>query len=469
MSFRLSLGSMRGMERAASCGQMTRTDTMAIESPALLASDRPAPMWSRDQLVLLLRWVLIVATSYLVLFSRPLGETPPIASLFVALYLGTNIALTELMPRLRRHGAFDWTLVAVDTVAVALAMLLTENASSDFFVLYFVVVFVSALGERVGLVAVATLLIVTTYLYTLAQFRDLGALFEEGYMLRVPFLFAVALFFGQLVHNARAQERQAEERRARAIRMELLSGITHDLKNPLGVIQSLSSMMLDGEGGALNEPQTELTHRIHATTRHLITLSENLIDAERIEAGRLALQPRPTDVRTVATHALEMARSASQLKSITLYSDIEPALPLLSIDPVQTERVISNLLGNAIKFTPKGGIVTLAVRRRANSLSLTVRDNGPGLEASELPRIFEKYHHGAGRNPGAGSGLGLFIVKAVVEAQGGSVHIVSNVAEGTTVTVCLPIAPPVREPIGRPLPDHRAAAPAAIVAERLSA
>jgi signal transduction histidine kinase len=415
----------------------------------------------------MLRWVLIVATSYLVLFSRPLAETPIKASLFVAAYLGTNVLLTELMPRLRERGMFEWTLVAVDTIAVALAMLLTENTSSDFFVLYFVVIFVSALGERVALVALATILIVTTYLYTISQFRDLTVLFSQGYMLRIPFLFAVALFFGQLVQNARTQERKAEESRARALRMELLSGITHDIKNPLGVIQSLASLMLDGEAGELNESQTELTHRVHASARHLITLSENLIDAERIEAGRLVLQPRSTDMRMLTANALDLARSASQLKSINVYSDIEPNLPELLIDPVQTERVVSNLLGNAIKFTPKGGIVTLVLRRRANSMSLTVRDNGPGIDPAELPHVFEKYHRQASTSA-EGSGLGLFIVKAVVEAQGGSINVVSNVAEGTTVTVCLPIAPPDTKPVVRTVPYPRPAA-APIVAERLSA
>jgi signal transduction histidine kinase len=249
--------------------------------------------------------------------------------------------------------------------------------------------------------------------------------------------------------------------------MELLSGITHDIKNHLSVIQSLASLMLDGEAGPLNEAQTELTHRVHASARHLITLSENLIDAERIEAGRFVLQPRLTDVRLVAANALDLARSASQLKAITVYSDIEPNLPQLLIDPVQTERVISNLLGNAIKFTPKGGIVTLALRRRANSLSLTVRDNGPGIDPGELPHVFDKYHRQA-KGATDGSGLGLFIVKAVVEAQGGTVSMVSNVAEGTTVTVCLPVAAPDKAPVVRTVPDPRAAT-APIVAERLSA
>jgi signal transduction histidine kinase len=100
-------------------------------------------------------------------------------------------------------------------------------------------------------------------------------------------------------------------------------------------------------------------------------------------------------------------------------------------------------------------------------MSLTVRDNGPGIDPAELPHVFDKYHRPAASTT-EGSGLGLFIVKAVVEAQGGTINVVSNVAEGTTVTVCLPIAAPDKAPVVRTVPNPRPAT-APIVAERLSA
>jgi signal transduction histidine kinase len=396
--------------------------------------------FSKGQIVVLLRWVLIIATSYLVLFSRPLADMPPSAGLFVVLYLASNILLTELLPQLSKITHLDWLIVVLDTIALSIAMILTNHASSEFFVLYFVVVFLSALTERIGLVAIATLLMATAYLYTVAQFVGLGVMVDQGYMLRVPFLFTVAVFFGYLVQNARARERANHEAQARALRMELLSAVSHDLKNPLGVIESLASLMLEGDAGTLNEQQTDLTERIHASSRQVITLSLNLIDAERIEAGRLILDRRRADIARVADNALVHARSASHLKGIALQCEVEPELPQVQVDVAQMERVISNLLGNAIKFTPAGGRVKLGIRRRGNAVVVAVTDTGPGIEAGEIPHLFDKYHREPHSKRIEGAGLGLFIVKAVVEAHGGKVDIASTTGKGTTVTVALPMA-----------------------------
>lgn len=403
-----------------------------------LTSSEQLSVLSRGRVVIMLRWVLIIATSYLVLFSRPLAETPPSAALFVALYLASNVILSQLVPRLSARSSLDWTVVVLDIVAVAAAMALTNHANSEFFVVYFVVLFLSALTERVGLVALATLLITTTYLYTLSQFVNVSELIDQGYMLRIPFLFAVALFFGHVVQNARAHERAAEEARARALRMELLSAVSHDLKNPLGVIQSLASLMLDGDAGALNAQQTDLTQRIHASARQVNTLALNLIDAERIEAGRLVPQPQLVNLASVVENALLSGRSASQLKGIALRCVVEPELPHAYIDAVQTERVVSNLLANAIKFTPTGGVIEVSVRYRDGRVVLTVSDTGRGIAASELPHVFDKYHREGTNHRIEGSGLGLFIVKAIVQSQGGNVRIDSALGKGTTVTVSLP-------------------------------
>jgi len=203
--------------------------------------------------VILLRWVLIVATSYLVLFSRPLSEVTPTLALFVAGYLASNVILTEILPRLRSPGVLDWMLIVVDTAALSIALILTKTTSNDLFVLYFAVLFLSALSERIGLVVGAAFLITVAHLYTLAHFVDLAVLLQPGYLLRIPFLFAVALFFGHLVHHARVRERAVEESRSRDLRLDLLSAVSHDLKNPLGVIESLSDLLLEGNAGPLND------------------------------------------------------------------------------------------------------------------------------------------------------------------------------------------------------------------------
>lgn len=140
-----------------------------------------------------------------------------------------------------------------------------------------------------------------------------------------------------------------------------------------------------------------------------------------------------------ADNALVHARSASHLKGIFLHCEVEPELPLLDIDGVQTERVISNLLSNAIKFTPSGGGVSLNIQRCGNTVQLSVSDTGPGIEASELPYLFDKYHREPHSRRIEGSGLGLFIVRTVVQAHGGTVELASKVGKGTTVTVSFPI------------------------------
>ncbi|MEO8604927.1 MAG: ATP-binding protein [bacterium] len=402
--------------------------------------------------VVLLRWVLIIATSYLVVFSRPLSQVTPAAALFVAAYLASNIALTEWLPRLRSPAVLEWTLMAVDITALTLALILTQGTSSDLFVLYFAVLFLSALSERLGLVVGAAVLISIAHLYTVAQYEDLGTLISRGYMLRIPFLFVVALFFGHLVHLARGREREAEARQAREVRLDVLSGVSHDLKNPLGVIESLADLLLDGNAGALSIEQADLTRRIRFSARQVIALSQNLIDAERIDSGRLGIVRRRASLTALVDDALLVARSASDIKGVALHAAIEGSVPPLNFDPVQMGRVLANLLGNAIKFTPAGGRVRVTVSQQREQLLLAVTDDGPGIPSDELPHLAERHFRGRRSRGVDGSGLGLFIVRAVVDAHGGSLRFASGIGGGTTVTVGLPLDAPDDERAMRPAP-----------------
>ncbi len=388
--------------------------------------------------LLLLRWVLIIATSYLVLFSRPLEAAPPSVGLFVAAYLGSNLLLTTLMRRLRSWQWLDITLVLFDTIAVCTGLALSANASVDFFPVYFLVVFIGALTERLRLVVGAAVLISVVHLFTLSRFVDLPQLISAGYVMRIPFLFVVALFFGYLVQGVRKRERQAKVLARERRRTEVLSVVTHDLKNPLGVIESLAGMLLEHEAGPLNGEQTDLVRRIHASVRRGIQLSANLLDAARIDAGRMKLHRQAANLSVVVEDALALARTAADLKGVSLDFALESILPMIDIDSLQVERLVSNLVDNAIKYTPRGGAVNVSTRCTLGQVILEVRDNGPGIPSAEVPLLFEKYRRGIQSGPIEGSGLGLFIVKAVVEAHGGTVEVESAPGHGTAVTVRFP-------------------------------
>jgi signal transduction histidine kinase len=397
--------------------------------------------------VLLLRWVLIIATSYLVLFSRPLKDTPPGVGLFVAAYLGSNLLLTTLLRRVRKWPRLDLALVLFDTVAVCTGLALTANAAIDFFPVYFLVIFVGALSEQLRVVVGVAVLISVVHLATLSAFVDFSRLVDGGYILRIPFLFVVALFFGYLVQCVRGQQRAEKARARQRRRTEILSAVTHDLKSPLGVIQSLAGLLLEHDAGALNDQQTDLVRRIHASARRAIQLSVNLLEAARIDAGRLRLQRRPVNVQNIVTDAVALARTASYLKRVTLHVCADPGLPIMVLDAVQAERAVSNLIDNAIKYTPAGGTVNVSARYTLGQLVLEVRDDGPGIPASEIPRLFEKYRRGIESGWIEGSGLGLFIVKAVAEAHGGTVELESGPGRGTAVILRLPSAPPEIQPV----------------------
>ncbi len=394
-----------------------------------MPASQPAGETRRIQTILLLRWVLIIATAYLMLFSRPLGSTPPSVALFVALYFGSNVVLSELLPRWRRRLAVDAGLVLFDTAAICLGLALTANVSSDFFLLYFLVLFLGALTERLGLVVGAAVVASVVHLSTVSSFVDFNHLLREGYLLRIPFLLVVALFFGHLVEN----EAESRER----LRVEFVSAVSHDLKNPLAVIQSIAELLLDGNAGPLGDDQAQFVRRIYVSAGHVIALSHNLLSAARIDADALTLLRSPESLERVAETAITFARSAGDLKKTTLRFSCEPGLPPVNLDTVQMERAISNILDNAIKYTPSGGHVEAAIRQSGNELVLTVRDDGPGISPQDLPTLFEKYHRRARRSR-EGTGFGLFIVKAIVEGHGGQVTADSTPGHGTTITIRLP-------------------------------
>jgi len=394
------------------------------------------------RMVILLRWVLILAASYLVLFSYQSGPIRPSVGLFVAAYLASNLALQALVPRLHSLRVFGVGVVIFDIAALSTGLALTGHSSADFFPVYFLVIFLGAFTERLGLAVSAAVLVSVVHLATVSRFVGLQEMVNSGYMLRIPFLLVVSLFFGFLVEDTRLRQRAHRARARQRRRIELLSAVTHDFKNPLGNIQSLASMLLNDDAAPLSSQQTELVRRVHANARRVIQLSVNLLDAAQIDAGRLTLHRRPANVADLARDVVALVRTGSDLKGVTVHLSVPAEVLTLDIDSLQIERVVSNLLDNAIKYTPSGGSIAVTVAPRPGEAVIEVRDDGPGIPANDLPIVFEKFRRRPETSRIEGSGFGLFIVKAIVAAHGGTVDIASAPGRGTTVAVHLPTTRP---------------------------
>ncbi len=402
-----------------------------------LRSGSGPPDWSGDSMhvLVMLRWVLIIAISYLVLFGQPYETTSTSAALFVALYLGSNVVLSRWVARATRVLRMEWAIVVLDVSAVTVALCLSGDAANELFVLYFVVLFFSALLDGVLLAVAAALLIGIAHLYTASTFMDFGTLIQNGYIVRVPFLFAVALFFGNLVQNARSTQRREQDCATRAQRMELLSTVSHDLRNPLGVIDSLAELLLEGDGGELNREQASLVMRIRVSIRQVLHLSNNLIDAERIDLKNFTLRSEACDLVDVVEESLLVASTAAELKRVALKWTLPQHVRWVA-DAVQIERALSNLLGNAIKFTPAGGEVGLTMKVSDSGVRIEIADSGPGFPETLLEDLGRKHLFGAD-SKGAGSGLGLYIADAVMKAHGGSLSAENLDAGGALVALSL--------------------------------
>jgi signal transduction histidine kinase len=164
----------------------------------------------------------------------------------------------------------------------------------------------------------------------------------------------------------------------------------------------------------------------------------NLLDAARIDAGRLGFWPRIAQISNVVDDAVALMRSSAQVKGIELEYSCDKDIPLAVFDALQMERVVANLLDNAIKYTPAGGSVQVRVRKEHGSVAIEVRDNGPGVAPEDIPHLFDKFRRHKHSSAVQGSGLGLFIVKAIVEAHGGKVEMSSAPGAGVAVVVSLP-------------------------------
>ena len=242
----------------------------------------------------------------------------------------------------------------------------------------------------------------------------------------------LASYVAVAIGNARLYGAALAANRARE---DLLATVSHDLKNPLNAIRLTTDLLRRdaGQGKA-----GELADRIDRAAERMGRLINDLLDAAKIEAGGFEAERQPEDVASLVESAVEMFRMIAAEKSIELAPDA-PSLPVTVLcDRNLILRVLANLIGNAIKFSPKGSSISVVAQEGLAQVHFSVSDAGPGIPAEYLPHAFDRYwqQKAADRR---GSGLGLYIAKGIVEAHGGRIWIDSAQGRGTTVHFALPV------------------------------
>ena len=216
------------------------------------------------------------------------------------------------------------------------------------------------------------------------------------------------------------------------VKDEFLANVSHELRTPLTLILGPLEDVLKGRAGPQSTQELTLAHQSALKLNSLVT---ELLLLARIQAGQLKLSTEQTDVAELVKHAADAFAPLSQRKKITLSVNAAPAQ--VPLDPRRVEFVLSNLLSNAFKFTPEGGTIELSVEPREKTVDVRVRDSGVGIAKEQLPKIFERFtKFEAKAAPGAaGTGIGLAVVKEIVELHGGTVTVSSEPGQGTTFTL----------------------------------
>ncbi len=223
------------------------------------------------------------------------------------------------------------------------------------------------------------------------------------------------------------------------LKSEFVANVSYQLRTPLNTIMGFSEILTNQYFGTLNERQMEYTRTIMDASKKLLLLINDVLDLATIEAGRMALEQENIPVSALLNTAKQMTAEWARQQSLEIVIDCPPDAGSFFVDMHRMKQVLFNLISNAVKYTPAGGRVTLEARRSNEWIALAVIDNGIGIPAEDLGRVFGKFERSNAQARQAGAGLGLSLVKCFVELHGGRIEIASEADKGTRVTCYIPV------------------------------
>ena len=408
---------------------------------------------------LLLRYTLIIATAYLLLVEQNFTTPSPIVGGLIALALASNVACAQLPRRITDSTRFAIAVIIFDTVWVTAALMSSGRFSADFFMLYFFLLLLAAVGENLRLIAVAACVVCGAYLYGHSVTGG-GDLWSSPSLIRVPFLFTTAIFYGHLVDRTRREEQRADSAEALAaqlqrtlaefkilyakaqeaerIKTEFLATVSHELRTPLTTLLGYTELLIEDSYGRTTDDQRGALQKVRASGRILQQAIGRMLDASRIDFGHESLS---CDEFELADLFAELRAGLPDTPQVAVHWPDTSGLPTLRIDEEKLRTILRNLLENACKYTPRGTIdVAARWNRRNDEIEIDVSDTGVGIEPGEIDAIFEAFRQGGNRSDlaTAGVGLGLYIVQRLTGRLGGEVCVQSMPGRGSTFTIRVP-------------------------------
>lgn len=230
----------------------------------------------------------------------------------------------------------------------------------------------------------------------------------------------------------------SDVRRVEQMRRDFVANVSHELRTPLAALKSVIETLA---GGAMEDPETarDFLGRADTEIERLVQMVEELLELSRIESGDVALSQDEVDLKAVVGNAVDRVRTQAEREGLTLELTLPDAPAAITGDAVRLERAVLNLVHNAVKFTPEGGRIEVSVSVDDGTAAVRVSDTGVGIDAEDLPRVFERFYKTDRSRRAGGTGLGLAVVKHTVEAHGGRVWAESEPERGSRFSLTLPM------------------------------
>lgn len=389
-------------------------------------------------LALLIAWLgMDPQARDLVLLAALMGVSGVAATVFghLAVPLAPRLRFASLQMRIGAVTALGSILALAAILIVALLMFISRH---DLTLLLALLVFSLAVALPLALVTASSLA------GSIAELgRGASAMAEGDLSVRVPVRgsdeFArLAATFNEMAERLwAAQRRQAELEEARR---SLVAAVSHDLRTPLASLRAAAEALSDG---VVSDPPTVQRYlsSIRAEAERLGALIDDLFELSLLDTGKLQLEVEPTSLADLVSDTVESMRQQAEQKGVQLSGRAQSGMKPVLADPLKMQRVILNLVQNAIRHTPGEGVVRLEVREEKNAATVSVADTCGGIRPEEIEQLFEPFYRGDPARPrdGGGAGLGLSIAKGIVEAHGGRLWVENSPDHGCRFSFTLPV------------------------------
>ena len=383
----------------------------------------------------MLRYTLILATAYLLLVERSFALPNPIVLMLIALALLSNVLIAQLPVHVTNQGSFSAALIIGDTLWITTALLTSHQFEADFFYLYFFVLLLAAIGQSLHVIALTAVVVCAAYLYVLTVNGTVLSLWHSPSLIRLPFLFTTAAFYGYLIDRSRRDQRQAREQAfadlerlvaqrtsdLTATNQELAAfaySVSHDLRAPLRAIDAFSQALLEDCGSALDGQGQDYLRRIRNNAARMGQLIDDLLKLSRLT--RAEIHCEPIDLSAVAQSIASDLQRTTPSRVATF--DIEPGV-MANGDPRLVRVLLENLLGNAWKYTSRHPTAHIEFGRAytEGELAYYVRDDGAGFDPTYADKLFRPFQRLHTTDEFEGAGVGLATVQRVVRRHSGRI------------------------------------------------